>query len=122
MTVWTTNPDQLKLLNNLTAEFSKTHGGGEVELQSIPQAEYLTKISIRLSGGTPPDLGWMGAPDAVEMAKNGQLVHLGPDLKSAWPEVLQTSAPICERAGRHEQSVPAARSAAEARQRRALTP
>ncbi|MEV4810912.1 ABC transporter substrate-binding protein [Micromonospora avicenniae] len=81
MTVWTTNPDQLKLLNDLTAEFSKTHGGGKVEIQSIPQADYLTKISIRLSGGTPPDLGWMGAPDAVGMAKNGQLVDLGPQLK-----------------------------------------
>jgi multiple sugar transport system substrate-binding protein len=81
MTVWTTNPVQLKLLGDLGAEFSKAHGGGKVEIQSIPQADYLTKLSIKLSGGTPPDVGWMGAPDAVGMSKYDQLVNLGPDLK-----------------------------------------
>jgi multiple sugar transport system substrate-binding protein len=80
MTVWTTNPAQLKLLGDLGSEFSKAHGGGRVEIQSIPQADYLTKLAIRLSGGTPPDVGWMGAPDAVGMAKYGQLVDLGPAL------------------------------------------
>lgn len=81
MTVWTSNPAQLKVLNDLTAEFSRTRGGGKVEIQSIPQADYLTKVSIRLSGGAAPDLGWMGAPDAIGMAKNGQLIDLGPELK-----------------------------------------
>jgi multiple sugar transport system substrate-binding protein len=81
MTVWTTNPVQLKLLGDLGTEFSKSHGGTKVKIQSIPQADYHTKLAIRLSGGTPPDVGWMGAPDAVGMSKYGQLVDLGPALR-----------------------------------------
>ncbi|PXY27957.1 ABC transporter substrate-binding protein [Prauserella muralis] len=82
MTVWTSNQAQLDLLNRLADDFSAQHDGADVRIQSVPQADYTTKISVRLAGGDAPDLGWLGAPDAVGMAASGQLADVGPALRN----------------------------------------
>lgn len=81
MTVWTSDQSQLALLNRLADGFSAQHDGADVRIQSVPQADYTTKVSVRLAGGDPPDVGWLGAPDAVGMAATGQLADLGPALR-----------------------------------------
>lgn len=81
MTVWTSDARQLSALNDLASRFSSSHNGVHVQIQSIPQNDYLTKLSVRLAGNDAPDLGWMGAPDAVGMSAAGQLVDLTPALQ-----------------------------------------
>ncbi|GAB3570153.1 sugar ABC transporter substrate-binding protein [Amycolatopsis endophytica] len=81
MTVWTSNQEQLDLLNRLAGEFSAQHGGTPVRIETVPQADYTTKVSVRLAGGDPPDLGWLGAPDAVGMAATEVLADVGPALR-----------------------------------------
>ncbi|SFP08192.1 multiple sugar transport system substrate-binding protein [Amycolatopsis arida] len=82
MTVWTSNEAQLALLDRLADDFAAEHDGADVRIQSVPQADYITKLSVRLAGGDPPDLGWLGAPDAVGMAASGQLADVGPALRA----------------------------------------
>jgi multiple sugar transport system substrate-binding protein len=82
MTVWTADQAQLAALDELTAEFAESHEGTSIEIQSIPQDDYLTKLSVRLSGSNAPDVGWLGAPDAVGLTAAGRLADLTAALES----------------------------------------
>ncbi|MCP3798399.1 sugar ABC transporter substrate-binding protein [Allokutzneria sp. A3M-2-11 16] len=81
MTVWTSDQAQLRAFQELGDAFAATRPGVAVRIQSVPQTEYVTKLSVRLAGGDPPDLGWLGAPDAVSMAAKGRLADVGRALR-----------------------------------------
>lgn len=105
MTVWTADEAQLAALNALATEFGATHDGAKVEIQSIPQSDYLTKLSVRLSGGNPPDVGWLGAPDAVGLAAAGRLADLTESLRLDPEYALDDFVPAAFTNWRHEDRV-----------------
>jgi multiple sugar transport system substrate-binding protein len=58
-TVWTGNEAHLNMLNGIADGFEATHDGTTVTFETIPAGDYVQKLTFRLAGGNPPDLGWM---------------------------------------------------------------
>ncbi len=58
-TIWTGGKAHLDMLNGISEDFKKTHPEVNIKFETIPFADYVQKIVIQISGGNPPDLGWM---------------------------------------------------------------
>ena len=57
---WTSNPDQIALLDSFVQGFAKEKGIEiKATFESIPFAEYNTKLSLELQGSSGPDLFWV---------------------------------------------------------------
>lgn len=60
MTVWTGDENVFAAYQELAAEFRAENPElGELTIQSLPFAEYVAQLTIQLSGGDAPDLGWI---------------------------------------------------------------
>lgn len=81
-TTWTSNATQLQLLNDIAAAYKTTHPNVTVKFDSISQDEYISKVSIQLAGGDPPDMGWMLETAAANWIKAGALSDVSAKLKS----------------------------------------
>jgi multiple sugar transport system substrate-binding protein len=81
-TVWTTNETQLKLLNDIAAEYKAKNPNVTIKIDGAAADDYIAKISVQLAGGDPPDAGWMLETAAANWIKAGALVDLAPKLKS----------------------------------------
>jgi multiple sugar transport system substrate-binding protein len=81
-TTWTANETQLKLLNDIAADYKTTHPNVTVKFDSISADDYIQKVSIQLAGGDPPDAGWMLETAAANWIKAGALSDLAPKLNS----------------------------------------
>ncbi|HZJ87585.1 MAG TPA: sugar ABC transporter substrate-binding protein, partial [Sphaerochaeta sp.] len=57
---WTSNPDQIALLNSFVEGFAKEKGMDiKANFESILFEEYNTKLSLELQGSGGPDLFWV---------------------------------------------------------------
>jgi multiple sugar transport system substrate-binding protein len=67
---WTGNQAQLDLLGTFAKEFAQKSGANvAVKFETIPFAEYTTKLALQLQSSSPPDAGWIlenTAPTFIE--------------------------------------------------------
>jgi multiple sugar transport system substrate-binding protein len=77
--VYTSNPDQLALLNSLADEFMKqTPAVTSVTFESINAQDLDTKLTAELQTSDAPDASWMSVEDAKRYSSAGALVDLAP--------------------------------------------
>ncbi|MEV6104194.1 sugar ABC transporter substrate-binding protein [Streptomyces sp. NPDC051940] len=61
MAVWTSNEDQLKLLDSIADGYRAQHPEvSSITFESLPFEEYNTTLTTQIAGGNAPDLAWMG--------------------------------------------------------------
>jgi multiple sugar transport system substrate-binding protein len=56
---WTGSEAHLSMLRGFAEDYKKLHPNVSVEFLTIPYADYVSKLSIQLAGGDPPDCGWV---------------------------------------------------------------
>lgn len=83
-TTWTSNEAQLKLLNDIAAEYKVKNPNVTVKFESLAFDEYPTKLSVMLAGGDPPDMGWVVENVAASWIKAGVLDDVSAKL-NAYP-------------------------------------
>lgn len=80
-TLWSGNEGHLAILNNIAADYQKAHPNVTVRFDTIPFAEYVSKVTIQLNSSDPPDAGWIVEASAPTFIEAGTLANLGPTLK-----------------------------------------
>ena len=81
-TVWSGNEAHLALLNGIADEYRKTNPNVTVKYDVIPVSDYVSKITVQLAGGSPPDAGWILERTAPTFVSAGVLVDLAPTVKA----------------------------------------
>ncbi len=90
---WTSNEAQLALLQSFVDGFAAEKGITlDVTFESIPFAEYNTKLLLELQGNAAPDAFWILENTAPAFASSGMLKELDGALAAANPEDLTPSA------------------------------
>ena len=90
---WTSNPDQIALLNSFVEGFAKEKGLPiTATFESIPFAEYNTKLSLELQGSNGPDLFWVLETAAPAFIESGLLAKLNDGMKAYDPEDISADA------------------------------
>lgn len=59
--LWRDDPDEVPVLDELIANFNKTHPKIEVKAIIVPYEEYDPKLFSMWAAGTPPDIFWCAA-------------------------------------------------------------
>ena len=80
-TIWSSNEKHLAMLNSFAQAYKTTHPNVSVQFDTIPFADYATKLAVQLAGSNPPDAGWMPESLAVPFLEAGALADLGPRIK-----------------------------------------
>jgi multiple sugar transport system substrate-binding protein len=75
-TIWSGNQAHLDMLNGFAESFRETHPGVNVQLDVIPFADYVQKVTLQLAGGDPPDIGWLAEAAAPTFVDAGVLADL----------------------------------------------
>ncbi|MFJ2158076.1 ABC transporter substrate-binding protein [Streptomyces sp. NPDC087856] len=85
--VWDAN--QKPVMEQLAAEFTRTHPNIAIHVELTPWADYWTKLKTAATGGNAPDVFWMNGPNFPLYASNGVIRPLDghPDL-SVYPKPL----------------------------------
>lgn len=79
---WTGNQAQLDLLGSFAKEFAQKSGKNvTVKFETIPFAEYTTKLALQLQSSIPPDAGWIVENTAPTFIEGKLLLDLGPALR-----------------------------------------
>ncbi len=82
ISTWTSNKDQIALLNSFVQEFAQKKGIEiECEFETITFAEYTTKLSMELQGNEAPDAFWMLETTAPTFVSSNLLADLSSALK-----------------------------------------
>jgi multiple sugar transport system substrate-binding protein len=81
-TIWSSNEKHLAMLNGFAAAYKATHPNVTVQFDTIPFADYATKLAVQLAGSNPPDAGWMPESLAVPFLEAGAMNDLGPRVKN----------------------------------------
>ena len=90
---WTSNPDQIALLNSFVEEFANEKGMDiKATFESIPFAEYNTKLSLDLQGSRAPDLFWVLETAAPAFIQSGLLAKLNDAMQAYDPEDISSDA------------------------------
>ncbi|KAF2411799.1 hypothetical protein B1729_18390 [Microbacterium sp. B35-04] len=77
MTVWTADEAIIATFQELADEFREDNPElGELTIETIPFAEYDAQLSIRLSGGEAPDLGWIVESATPAWVDSGALLDI----------------------------------------------
>ncbi|MEV4470650.1 sugar ABC transporter substrate-binding protein [Nonomuraea sp. NPDC049504] len=85
--VW--DATQQEVMNELAAEFTKTHPDIAVNVQLTPWADYWTKMKAAVSGGAAPDVFWMNGPNFQLYASNGVIAPIEEQVDtSVYPKPL----------------------------------
>ncbi|HEX2979914.1 MAG TPA: sugar ABC transporter substrate-binding protein, partial [Anaerolineaceae bacterium] len=84
-TVWTGNEKHLAMLNEIGAAYTAEHPNVTVQFDTIPFDDYVSKVTVQLAGGTPPDAGWLMETAAPSWIEAGVLADLQPTL-DAYPD------------------------------------
>lgn len=83
ISTWTSNKDQIALLNSFVQEFAEKKGIEiKAEFETITFGEYTTKLSLMLQGNDAPDVFWVLETTAPTFVNSG----LVADLTSALDE------------------------------------
>ncbi|TCO56048.1 ABC transporter substrate-binding protein [Actinocrispum wychmicini] len=77
-----------KDLDAIVAAFQKANAGIEVQVETVPYANYFTKLQTAVAGGTAPDAFELNYENFVTYAKNGSLAELSGVDKSAYRKSL----------------------------------
>jgi multiple sugar transport system substrate-binding protein len=75
-TIWSGNQAHLDMLSGFAESFGETHPGVNVQLDVIPFADYVQKVTLQLAGGNPPDIGWLAEAAAPTFVEAGVLADL----------------------------------------------
>lgn len=90
---WTSNPDQIALLGSFVQDFAKSKG---IEItanfESIPFAEYNTKLSLELQSPSGPDIFWVLETAAPAFIESGLLANLDKVMQAYEPEDISSDA------------------------------
>lgn len=79
---WTGNQAQLDLLGSFAKEFAeKTGKNVTVKFETIPFAEYNTKLALQLQSSSPPDAGWILENSAPAFIEGRLLYELNTAMK-----------------------------------------
>lgn len=90
---WTSNPDQIALLDSFVQGFAAQKGIEiDVTFESIPFAEYNTKLSLELQGQNGPDLFWVLETAAPAFIESGLLANLNDAMQAYAPEDISSDA------------------------------
>ena len=90
---WTSNPDQIALLQSFVDEFAAKEGiEVAAEFESIEFGEYNTKLSLELQGSQAPDVFWVLETSAPAFIESGLLAPLDAELAEYNPEDLSAKA------------------------------
>jgi multiple sugar transport system substrate-binding protein len=84
---WDNN--QKPALQELAAQFTRTHPNISVDVQITPWEGYWTKLKAAATGGAAPDVFWMNGPNFQLYASNG-VIRPNPDQvgMSVYPKAL----------------------------------
>lgn len=84
MTTWTSNETQINMFHSMAKEFNSSQDLYKIELlvDSIPYGDYISKITLQLSGSNPPDLGWLVETSAPTFVNSGILENLTEELQA----------------------------------------
>lgn len=80
-TVWTGNAAHLEMLNGFATAYKQSHPNVSVKFDTIPFDDYVSKLTVQLAGGSPPDGGWIAETAAPTFVDGGVLDDMGPTLK-----------------------------------------
>ena len=75
-------------LDKIVAEFEKANSDIDVQVETVPYADYFTKLQTAVAGGTAPDTFELNYENFVTYAKNGSLAELSGVDKSAYQASL----------------------------------
>ncbi|MEI2398528.1 MULTISPECIES: sugar ABC transporter substrate-binding protein [Paenibacillus] len=75
------NDAQKAMVEGLVDEYEQLHPGMEVEIMTIPFADYQQKLSIMLASRTAPDAGWLAERMIPQLLESGQLVDIAAEVK-----------------------------------------
>jgi multiple sugar transport system substrate-binding protein len=81
-TVWTGNEAHLAMLKEIADAYTALHPNVTVQYDTIDFDDYVSKVTIQLAGGTPPDAGWLMETAAPSFVQAGVLADLKPALTS----------------------------------------
>ncbi|GAA1625342.1 sugar ABC transporter substrate-binding protein [Nonomuraea maheshkhaliensis] len=85
--VW--DATQQAVMQELAAEFAKTHPNVTVNVQLTPWADYWTKMKAAVTGGAAPDVFWMNGPNFQLYASNGVIKPIEEQVDtSVYPKAL----------------------------------
>ncbi|MEO6060418.1 MAG: sugar ABC transporter substrate-binding protein, partial [Thermoflexales bacterium] len=80
VTVWSGNEKHLQTMNDIAGAYKVKNPNVSVKFDVIPFADYLSKLTVQMSGNNPPDLGWVVENSAPALIDAGVLVDLKPTL------------------------------------------
>ncbi|MBJ2357746.1 ABC transporter substrate-binding protein [Sphaerochaeta sp. S2] len=90
---WTSNPDQIALLDSFVQGFAAQKGIEiDATFESIPFAEYNTKLSLELQGQNGPELFWVLETAAPAFIESGLLANLNDGMKAYDPQDISSDA------------------------------
>lgn len=90
---WTSNPDQIALLNSFVDEFAAKEGIEiDAQFESIEFGEYNTKLSLELQGSEAPDVFWVLETSAPAFIQSGLLAPLDEALAEYNPDDFSAKA------------------------------
>jgi len=76
------NDSHKAMYEELVAKFKETHEHIDVEIITIPFADYQQKMSIMLASKTAPDVGWLAERMIPQFLESGQLVDIASSVKT----------------------------------------
>ncbi len=77
------SPARAEIITNMAEEFMAANPGIEVEIQTIPYAEYKTKLLAALAAGSGPDVAQIPATAMTEFYNYGLIQPFPEDILSA---------------------------------------
>lgn len=83
MTMWTSNPDQLALFEEIGDAFMEQHPGvTEIEFESLTLDQLDSVLTTRISADDSPDLTWLPVESSLEYIEAGALVDVSDVLRN----------------------------------------
>ncbi len=70
------------MYEELIVKFKETHSHVDVEIVTIPFADYQQKLSIMLASRTGPDVGWLAERMIPQFLESGELMDIGANVKA----------------------------------------
>ena len=107
ITTWTSNKDQIALLNSFVEEFAQKKGiAVKADFETIPFGEYTAKLSLELQGNAAPDVFWILETSAPAFIRAKTLANLSNALASYNRDDLSESALELWKSGKAVYAVP----------------
>lgn len=100
VSIFTTDPTIIKILNNAITNIESRHPGLKIELENIPYNSYQDKLTVEMAAGNAPDVIGVEVNNFVDLYLRGALENLSPyfqadgmDSKAYYPTALKRFSP-----------------------------